>query len=159
MRVEAERRVDIGRRAAAARRGVGYKRQEKFASAIGVSEASVANFERGAPSVGDGTFNAVERGLDWTPGAIRHYIETGDESLLPPEIRRPGATLAADPDAEKAAERAAAIAATEEKIKGILAAIGTAHGRDVQLMAAARLGEIIREEMARLSEKDASDIT
>lgn len=48
-----------------------------------MSEASVANAERGGGRVGNKTYGAIEDKLDWPEGCIRLYLETGDEAALP----------------------------------------------------------------------------
>ncbi len=62
----------------------GYDTQLAFANALGISEGSVANAERGASRVGNKVFTKIEGKLGW-PNICMRYIETGDESLLPGE--------------------------------------------------------------------------
>lgn len=89
------RRRKAGRRLARARRAAGYRSQKAFAAAINVSEASVANAERGAETVGEGVFTLVETGLNMPDEIITRYLETGDPDLLeliafyPTSPRRP----------------------------------------------------------------------
>lgn len=77
-----QRRKTLGRRIYRARRKAGYRSQRAFAEAIGVSEASVANAERGSATVGNSVFSAIEDGLNWAEDCIQRYLETGDETLL-----------------------------------------------------------------------------
>lgn len=54
-----------------------------FAEALGISEASVANAERGDTRVGKKVYDAIEDGLGWPEGSTAAYLATGDETLLP----------------------------------------------------------------------------
>ena len=78
-----ERRKTLGRRIYRARRKAGFRSQKAFAQALGISEASVANAERGSDSVGDAVFTAIEDGLKWPEECIARYLETGEERYLP----------------------------------------------------------------------------
>lgn len=82
-----ERRKTLGRRIYRARRKAGFRSQKTFAEKLRISEASVANAERGSSSVGDAVFTAIEDGLGWPEDSIAHYLESGDESLLVAEGR------------------------------------------------------------------------
>lgn len=76
------RRKLLGRRLARARRKAGYRSQRALAGAIGISENSVANAERGADGVGDSVFTAIETGLGLPEEISKRYIDTGDDALL-----------------------------------------------------------------------------
>jgi transcriptional regulator with XRE-family HTH domain len=77
------RRKIVGRRIKATRRAAGYKSARAFATAIGLSESSIANAERGAESVGLGAYLDIETGLGWPDGCILRYLDSGDIAELP----------------------------------------------------------------------------
>lgn len=95
------RRKTLGQYIFAARLAAGYDTQLAFSKAIGVSEASVANAERGGGSVGRRVFAKIEGGLKWAPNTCMGYLETGDESALP---GGPSSGMASDPDVERLAQ-------------------------------------------------------
>lgn len=78
------RRKTLGRKIKRARQVAGYSSQKAFADAIGVSETSVANAERGSELVGAGdkVFVAIEIGLSWPEDCTLRYLETGDERVF-----------------------------------------------------------------------------
>ena len=76
------RRKTVGKRLARARRAAGFRSQAAFATAIGVSEGSVARAESGSELVGAEVFTRIEIGLHLPAEVVTQYIETGEASLL-----------------------------------------------------------------------------
>lgn len=75
-------RKTVGQRIKAARRAAGYKSARAFAAAIGISESSIANAERGSSRVGEGVVMDIESALGWPGGSIHRAINTGDMAQL-----------------------------------------------------------------------------
>lgn len=90
-------RKTVGRRIKAARRAAGYKSARGFATAMGLSETSIARAESGSPKVGAGVYLDIESCLGWPTGCIERYLETGNESELPAVNRRQAAESEIEP--------------------------------------------------------------
>lgn len=86
-------RKSIGQRIKAARRAAGYKSARAFATAIGVSESSIANAEIGSDRVGMGVYMDIETGLDWPTNSIRQALETENLEDLQPRPKQTGPDL------------------------------------------------------------------
>lgn len=80
-----DRRKLIGNRVRTARVIAKYS-QRKFADLLGVDTSSVSHVENGSERIalGGTIFTRIEGQFGWTHGSISHYLETGDDSVLPP---------------------------------------------------------------------------
>lgn len=67
------------------RRVVGYRTQLALAQAVGVSESTIGNVEKGNRNGrhSPGLFDSIEAALGWTPGSITCAAEGGKPKLLP----------------------------------------------------------------------------
>lgn len=79
----------------------GHRSQRSFAEAIGVSETSVANAERGSDLVGALVYGAIEVGLKWPEDSTTRYLETGRDEDMPglrgtPQADQPEQSLPVD---------------------------------------------------------------
>lgn len=89
------------------RADAGYRTRPQFAEALGISERTIGNLERGK-SVSDNTLVAVERLLGWKAGSVDDILDRHGEptmaNAVEPDPASPPSAADASPSFDKALE-------------------------------------------------------